>query len=273
MSYSEYRKNKDRADRRTQCRHMLAEHISMRESLIRYKLPANSPLTESELDLQIDPLQVRLIPSSDDPYTWSYDPEVKHLFEKQISKHTLGAYQELCRWVGTRFKAIPSGATGVTGVSGHLAEVAKMEELEQSYMVLEQSYGVLEQKHGVLEQKHGVLEQRYGVLEQEHSRISEESENRRAQAEESLRLRLSAEDELSDVRGELSSASTVNQDLHQQLEALQSTIKTLEERSANSLRGLDNVIKAVETIRSALRPAVESDVPLDSLFDNWLEFQ
>jgi hypothetical protein len=259
MNYSEYRKNKDRADRRTQCRHMLAEHISMRESLIRYKLPANSPLTESELDLQIDPLQVRLIPSSDDPYTWSYDPEVKHLFEKQISKHTLGAYQELCRWVGTRFKAIPSGATGVTGVSGHLAEVAKMEELEQSYMVLEQSYGV--------------LEQRYRVLEQEHSRISEESENRRAQAEESLRLRLSAEDELSDVRGELSSASTVNQDLHQQLEALQSTIKTLEERSANSLRGLDNVIKAVETIRSALRPAVESDVPLDSLFDNWLEFQ
>jgi predicted nucleic acid-binding Zn-ribbon protein len=79
---------------------------------------------------------------------------------------------------------------------------------------------------------------------------------------------LSAEDELSDVRGELSLASTVNQDLHQQLEALQSTIKTLEERSANSLRRLDNVIKAVETIRSALRLAVESDVLLDFTFDN-----
>jgi hypothetical protein len=218
------------------------------------------------LNLQINPLQVRLIPSSDDPYTWSYDPEVKHLFEKQISKHTMGAYQELCRWVGTRFKATLSGDTGATGVSGHLAEVAKVEELEQSYVVLEQSYGVLEQTHGV-------LEQRYGVLEQEHSRISEESENMRAQAEESLRLRLSAEDELAAVRGELTSASTVNQDLHQQLEALQSTIKTLEERSANSLRGLDNVIKAVETMRSALRPAVESTVPLDFRFDSWLEFQ
>jgi hypothetical protein len=109
-----------------------------------------------------------------------------------VSKHTMGAYQELCRWVGTRFKATLSGDTGATGVSGHLAEVAKVEELEQSYVVLEQSYGVLEQTHGL-------LEQRYGVLEQEHSRISEESENRRAQAEESLRLRLSAEDELRPV--------------------------------------------------------------------------
>jgi hypothetical protein len=42
MDFPTYRKNEDRSNWRTQCRQKLAEHISMQESLTRYKLPANS---------------------------------------------------------------------------------------------------------------------------------------------------------------------------------------------------------------------------------------
>jgi len=39
--------------------------------------------------------EVRLITSAEDPYVWQTLPEKSHLFKKQLSKHTVGAYKEL----------------------------------------------------------------------------------------------------------------------------------------------------------------------------------
>lgn len=57
-------------------------------------------LVESQLGLSIEPNMVRLIPPEEDGYVWSRIPEREHLFPKQLSKHSIGAYMELCREVG-----------------------------------------------------------------------------------------------------------------------------------------------------------------------------
>jgi hypothetical protein len=63
-------------------------------------------LKENNLGISIDPAQVRLITSTDDPYTWKALPGKEHLFKKQLSKLSIGAYMELWREVGVSFEAV-----------------------------------------------------------------------------------------------------------------------------------------------------------------------
>jgi hypothetical protein len=49
---------------------------------------------------------VRLKPHSQDGYRWHAADDRKHLFAKQLSKHSIGAYMELCREVGKSFEAV-----------------------------------------------------------------------------------------------------------------------------------------------------------------------
>jgi hypothetical protein len=44
--------------------------------------------------------------NEDDPYSWKYLPTRGHLFKKSLSKHSIGAYVELCREVGISFEAV-----------------------------------------------------------------------------------------------------------------------------------------------------------------------
>jgi chromosome segregation ATPase len=51
-------------------------------------------------------VQVRLITTRDDPYSWKVLPGKEHLFAKQMSKHSIGSYMELFREVGDSFEAV-----------------------------------------------------------------------------------------------------------------------------------------------------------------------
>ncbi|KAK3169330.1 hypothetical protein OEA41_008713 [Lepraria neglecta] len=66
----------------------------------------SSNLDLTKLGISIEPVEVRLITSADDPYTWQILPEKEHLFKKHLSKHSIGAYKELCREVGVSFEAV-----------------------------------------------------------------------------------------------------------------------------------------------------------------------
>jgi hypothetical protein len=70
-------------------------------------------LTDLELRLGIvvDPCEVRLIPGLEDGYRWSYLDHKAHLFGKQLSKHNVSAYRQLCREVGRSFEAVPTEIT------------------------------------------------------------------------------------------------------------------------------------------------------------------
>ena len=59
-----------------------------------------------KLGLSIKPEDVRLMTNADDPYSWQALPEKDHLFKKQLSKHSIGAYRALCREVGVSFEAV-----------------------------------------------------------------------------------------------------------------------------------------------------------------------
>ena len=69
-----------------------------------------------KLGIKIKPAQVRLQPGVEDGYVWSLVPEKEHLFKeylftKQLSKHSYGAYAELCCGVGVSSEAAVNGPT------------------------------------------------------------------------------------------------------------------------------------------------------------------
>jgi hypothetical protein len=62
--------------------------------------------TKGQLGISIDLLEVRLITRIEDPYSWQSLPTRTYLFEKNLSKHSIGAYMELYREVSVSFKAM-----------------------------------------------------------------------------------------------------------------------------------------------------------------------
>ena len=62
---------------------------------------------ELQLGIPVAPSSVRLIPHPEDTYIWLRCPEREHLFTRQLSKHSIGAYMELCREIGISIEAMP----------------------------------------------------------------------------------------------------------------------------------------------------------------------
>ncbi|PNH45135.1 hypothetical protein VD0003_g9287 [Verticillium dahliae] len=62
---------------------------------------------EARLGIILDPSQVRLQTSREDAYDWQVLPEKQHLFEKNLSNHSIRVYKELCDSVGVSFEAVP----------------------------------------------------------------------------------------------------------------------------------------------------------------------
>ncbi|OCL02933.1 hypothetical protein AOQ84DRAFT_392612 [Glonium stellatum] len=91
--------NIDRARWRAKCREKLSEHIKGR------------------LGISIDPSEVRLITRVEDPYSWQFLPARTHLFERNLSKHSIDAYMVLCREVGVSFEAVAKEQIFFTGLA------------------------------------------------------------------------------------------------------------------------------------------------------------
>ncbi|MCJ1448858.1 MAG: hypothetical protein MMC23_009377 [Stictis urceolatum] len=80
--------NVNRTEYRVKCRQKLSDHIF------------------NQIGVSIDPTEVRLITRDSDPYAWKVFPEKQHLSKKHLSKHSVGAYRQLCREVGKSFEAV-----------------------------------------------------------------------------------------------------------------------------------------------------------------------
>ncbi|KFZ23853.1 hypothetical protein V502_01669 [Pseudogymnoascus sp. VKM F-4520 (FW-2644)] len=62
---------------------------------------------DSQLGLAMLPTDVKLITKPEDLYQWSIlTPRKAALFNKQLSKHSTGAYIDLCNGAGVHFKAV-----------------------------------------------------------------------------------------------------------------------------------------------------------------------
>jgi hypothetical protein len=70
----------------------------------------------------VDPSEVRLKTEDECLYAWQIeDPSLKHLFQKHLSKHSIGAYMLLYREVGQKFCAIPAKVNRVALKMNHRA--------------------------------------------------------------------------------------------------------------------------------------------------------
>jgi len=106
--------NLDRAAYRVKCREKLSEHIG--RLTLRSKGCLLITCKVIKLGITIEPGEVRLITTADDLYAWRSLPEKIYLFNKQMSKHSVGAYRELCREVGVSFEAV------LTPTSDHVVQ-------------------------------------------------------------------------------------------------------------------------------------------------------
>ena len=96
--------NLNRAAYRAKCRKRLSEHIHKVEPSSEGD-PSLMKSQVAKLGITIEPAEVWLITNAEDPYTWEALPEKSYLFKKQLSKHNISAYRELCREVGLSFEA------------------------------------------------------------------------------------------------------------------------------------------------------------------------
>jgi hypothetical protein len=94
---------------------------------------------EENLGMVVEPAQVRLITTADDLYSWKVLPGKEHLFEKQLSKHSIGAYMELFRDVGDSFEAVLTTAKLANqepGNNGNVTFSGRIIELERDKSAL-----------------------------------------------------------------------------------------------------------------------------------------
>ncbi|KAK5069359.1 hypothetical protein LTR51_008609 [Lithohypha guttulata] len=101
------RSNQDRAQWRDACRQALVRYISKSSSSHQSPdLIAHIWVKEQQLDLDVDAADVRLVPGPTDPYVWQYGPEQEHLFRRQLSKHNVGAYRQICQNLGRSIQVV-----------------------------------------------------------------------------------------------------------------------------------------------------------------------
>ena len=82
------------------------------------------------MGISIEPSQVRLITGTDDPYRWKVLPEKKHLFSKNISDHSIGAYKELCEGISVAFEVVPASIVTRTGSIEYVQEILLCKRLK-----------------------------------------------------------------------------------------------------------------------------------------------
>lgn len=142
-------------------------------------------LNESKLGSLFHLLQARLTTSSDDPYSWSYEPELKHLSSRQITNTQL-----------SRIKSF----------SGGLAQVSKQYRLVE--LALSKRRVVWRDSRSCSK-----TTRTWNGTTLGYHRRADAGKGR----QQSFRLKLSVDNQLAVVRGELASADATIQDLRQQV--------------------------------------------------------
>ncbi|KAA8642363.1 hypothetical protein EYZ11_006002 [Aspergillus tanneri] len=137
--------NQRRSSWRAKCRERLAAHI------------------EEALGLQVKPDDVRLKTDEETRYEWQVDdPSLWPFFNKQLSKHSVGAYMALYYGVGNSFRAVEHNKSH-NRLLGHplqervYALEVKNQKLTEELKVTKEHLGVLEKENTSLEKENTAL--------------------------------------------------------------------------------------------------------------------
>ncbi|KFY83261.1 hypothetical protein V500_10116, partial [Pseudogymnoascus sp. VKM F-4518 (FW-2643)] len=91
----------------------------------------------TKLGIAVDPLEIRLITREQDPYSWQYLPAASHLFQKNLSNHSIGAYMELFREIGSSFEAVAKEHMLLTRPAANFTDKITQLEAENLRLVIE----------------------------------------------------------------------------------------------------------------------------------------
>ncbi|KAL3484444.1 hypothetical protein BJX62DRAFT_243916 [Aspergillus germanicus] len=134
--------NKRRLTWRLRCRNRLSEHI------------------EETLGMIVNPDDIRLQPNDETPYAWQVDdPDLKPFFGKSLSKHSIGAYMELCSAVGQSFRAVHRD-------EAVKATKDKLQILEEEKILLERALGAAKEQSQTLRDEKLALEKQLQETEE-----------------------------------------------------------------------------------------------------------
>ncbi|KAI9776363.1 MAG: hypothetical protein M1839_000443 [Geoglossum umbratile] len=211
--------NLERAKWRARCRQRLSEHI------------------QSKIGISIEPSQVRLITCVDDPYNWTFLPEKWHLFGKHLSKHSIGAYMELCRDVGISFEAVAAGAS--TQCTAQVKQDdAPPSQPDVSFLAKIQQ------------------------LEAENSRLTSELNQWQEQAVRESELKGHTEEEVNQLQSALQAAQTDIQQMRHEINNWALTADFFRKSTIKSCRGLNEAFLLLEKLKLEL-PALWNEQRLD----------
>ncbi|KAF8856264.1 hypothetical protein BDZ45DRAFT_804288 [Acephala macrosclerotiorum] len=194
--------NVDRAKWRTKCREILSQHI------------------QNQLGISIDPSEVRLITNEEDPYSWKYLPTRAHLFQKSLSKHSIGAYMELCREVDISFEAVAG-------------------------------------KHTLFAKTKENFTTRIAELEAENSTLKSEGNRWKEAATAEAQQKREAEEAINELRLLLHTANLENQHLQYEIQKQNSIADALRKNVVDSRHIVNEASSILERLKSSL-PGVDN---------------
>ncbi|KAL5362283.1 hypothetical protein BJX96DRAFT_177016 [Aspergillus floccosus] len=137
-----------RSTLRLECRNVLSKHIA------------------NTLGIHVKPCDVRLkIDDEDTPYAWHIqDPSIRALFEKQLSKHSVGAYITLTEEVGRAFWAVPRGVANEGSSPPAPRDI--FEELKEENSILTEKLVAFEREVNCTRQENDAMEKKIHHLKE-----------------------------------------------------------------------------------------------------------
>jgi DNA repair ATPase RecN len=150
--------------------------------------------SEKKVGILIEPSQVRLVTGADDLYTWKVLPQKKHLFSKNISDHSIGAYKELCEGIDSAFEAVPVTTTTFTRLAEYIQETLKSTEVCKPVKFL------IPTKKNSLKPLQASFSAKIDELREENENLERELKEWKDQATAESKLREDSEQERNQLR-------------------------------------------------------------------------
>jgi len=196
--------------------------------------------TEEKLNLSIAPARVRLKPAAIDGYMWQKPPEKNHLFEKQLSKQSVGVYVELYHGINVWFEAVALPRHGniscTKTANGYSGVTDIVEDLS--------------------------FTSRINYLETENAKQAYELGHLRDQEQVNSHARQQAEEKVEQLQTDLYHTQERNRKLEQQIIQLSSRVMHFRSKAFQSTEGINKALLALQTLH--YEEGIESNQLLNS---------
>ena len=214
--------------------------------------------TESKLGIDVEPEHIRLMPRPGDGYIWKQvaaedesplekktlpaekealqakkkTPRKEHLFTKQLSKLSVGAYMELIRGVNVWFEAIAEPRPGnVVNSESQGAESTGVNMADGST-------------------SNASFTSRIDYLRTTNARLADELEDWRERAQTDSEARQRAEEKVEQLQMDLGGVQRYARKLEQRNIHLSSRVKYAERKAVRSTKGINKMLSILQKLSS-----------------------